>query len=308
MNKEHSYTVEEVAGLLRVSKLTVYDIIKKGELPAFRVGRQMRIDQADLENYKRGNRQSAVVPSHNEKLQKVEKSSPRTVVISGQDMVLDLLASEIEKNSPLRPLRSYVGSLNSLISMYQGECDIVSLHLFDGETGEYNVPYVKKLLTGHSYTVVNLVSRMAGFYVPNGNPQNIQTWSDLSKPFIQLANREKGSGARVLLDEQLILHNISPNIISGYENEESNHLSVASAIASGRANVGIGIEKAARIVGIDFIPLIQERYDLVILKSSGELLNVVKQILRSDAFKKEVASIGGYDVSLTGEVIYETPF
>jgi putative molybdopterin biosynthesis protein len=156
----------------------------------------------------------------------------RSIIISGQDISLDILANYLEKQTKgVRPLRSYVGSLNSLISMYRGEVDIVSTHLFDGNTGEYNTPYVQRILTGYPYMIINLVSRWAGFYVQKGNPKNIRTWNDLANPNIQMVNREKGSGARVLVDEQLRIHGISSTGVSGYEVEESNHLAVAGTIS-----------------------------------------------------------------------------
>lgn len=315
MSNDISYTTEEIAKLLKISKLTVYDLIKKGELPSYRVGKQMRVEAADLEAYKQRNKGSkaadrsraANIPAPAP--QPSIASGVRPLVITGQDISLDILAKHIEKNvSGARPLRSYVGSLDSLISLYRGEADIVSTHLLDGDTGEYNLPYISKLLVGSSYRVVNLLSRRAGFYVQRGNPHKLDGWEDLKRPGLRLANREKGSGARVLLDEQLRLHGIKSGELIGYDSVQTNHLSVAAQIASGEADVGVGIEKAAAIVGqIDFIPLIQERYDLVMLKSPdneawiGSLMN----ILQSDAFKQELRAIAGYDLTLTGHVIYE---
>ncbi|MDQ6595698.1 helix-turn-helix domain-containing protein [Bacillus salipaludis] len=310
MSKDLSYTIEEVSQLLKVSKLTLYDLVKKGELPAFRVGRQMRIDAVDLDHYinnqktiHRNNFQAPVVD-----LNRNESRESNHIIISGQDIVLDILSKYIENKSTYKPLRSYTGSLNSLISMYNGECDIVSLHLFDGDTGEYNTPYIKKILAGRTYILLNLLSRKAGFYVKKGNPLNIASWTDLNQKHIKLVNREKGSGARILLDEQLRLYQISPRDINGYEHEESNHLSVASVISSGAADVGVGIEKAAKIVGIDFIPIITERYDLVILKNSEteQLITTLKNILSSRQFQSEINALGDYDTSQTGKIIYET--
>lgn len=306
MTNNVSYTIEEIAHILRVSKLTVYDLVKKGDLPAYRVGRQMRVDAVDLEAYKEGAK-SGQKPDQSLSFaqQKRDSTIPtRSIIISGQDISLDILANHIEKQAVgLRPLRSYVGSLNSLISMYRGEVEIASTHLFDGDTGEYNIPYVQRILTGHPYMMINLVSRWAGFYVQKGNPKNIQTWSDLAKPNIQMVNREKGCGARVLVDEQLRIHGISSLQVSGYEVEESNHLAVAGVISNGEADVGIGIEKAAQIVGVDFIPLIKERYDLVMIKSpqNVEIINTIQTILRSTSFQNELQAIGGYDISQTGE-------
>jgi putative molybdopterin biosynthesis protein len=315
-----SYTTEEIASILKVSKLTVYDLIKKGELAAYRVGRQMRIDAKDLEAYKARTKkgayaspQSAPAPpafSPVSQTPSVPAGQARSIVISGQDISLDILAEHMEKpQTTYRLLRSYMGSLNGLISMYRGEADIVSTHLWDGDSGEYNIPYIQKILVGHRYLVVNLLSRWVGFYVEKGNPKHIEQWTDINKPGIRFVNREKGAGARVLLDEQLRLHQLLPGTIHGYEREETNHLGVAGAIASGEADVGLGIEKAAYIVGIDFVPLIKERYDLVVLKSESNqpLCDLLLSTLRSSSFQHKLNAIGGYDLSLTGKIVYETP-
>ena len=310
MSKEISYTIEEVSQLLKVSKLTIYDLIKKGELPVFRVGRQMRMDAKDLDHYISNNKtnQGTTPPAQELHQQRMEPRASKNIVISGQDIVLDILGKHIEKSSTYKALRSYSGSLNSLIALYNGECEIVSLHMFDGDTGEYNLPYVKKILVGYSYILINLVSRKAGFYVQKGNPLHLTTWADLNQENVKIINREKGSGARILLDEQLRIHDISSKNINGYEHEETNHLSVASAVSTGIADVGVGIEKAAKIVGIDFVPLITERYDLVILKTpeNEKLIRMVKETLSSQLFQSEINSLGDYDHSQTGSIIYET--
>lgn len=325
---EVSYTTEEVAKLLKVSKLTVYDLIKKGELPAYRVGKQMRVDAEDLETYKQqaksGNvRKSSLskagispeFPNQLDALRNESGSSassrlPENLVITGQDLSLDLLSKHLERAHPgFRPLRSHNGSLDSLIAMYRGETDIVSTHLLDGNTGEYNIPYINKILTGHSYIVVNMLQRQAGLYVRRGNPKRLQTWADLASPGIKLINREIGSGARVLLDEQLRMHRISRQQIDGYEHIETSHLAVAGKVATGEADVGIGIENAVSLINtVEFIPLIKERYDLVILKTekTAPLIPLLLQTLRSEEFRRELGQIKGYDLSLTGQVLYDT--
>lgn len=317
MTADISYTTEEISKLLKISKLTVYDLIKKGDLPSYRVGKQMRVDASDLEAYKTRTK-GVMAPTPKKDLAEppvqqqfhAASSSKQSLVITGQDVSLDILAKHIERNvSNYRPLRSYVGSLDSLISMYKGESDIVSTHLLDGDTGEYNIPYIRKLLTGSSYLVMNLVSRSAGLYVKLGNPKQIYGWADLKKPGLQLVNREKGSGARVLLDEQLRLHGIPHQQLSGYEQEESNHMGVAGKVATGEADFGVGIEKAAYMVGgVEFIPLIQERYDLVMLKKPENLewIERVKQVLQSESFHNELRPIQGYDLSQTGRILFET--
>lgn len=338
-NENTSYTTEEIARLLKISKLKVYDLIKKGELPSYRVGKQMRVDLSDLEAYKQHSRSGASsappagsgaapsalpqapftlppatfsTPLHlSQQPVPTAKSAGFNIVITGQDMSLDILATHLERSlSSARPLRSYAGSLDSLIAMYHGESDIVSTHLLDGDTGEYNLPYIRKLLVGFSYIVVHMLARSAGFYVQKGNPKNITGWPDLQREGLTLINRELGSGARVLLDEQLRLHGIRSAVLNGYSSEENSHLAVAGVVARGEADVGIGTEKAARIIdGVDFIPLIKERYDLVMIKKPEheQWMNSVIDILRSPGFKNELGSIhAGYDLMDTGRVIYET--
>ncbi len=310
MTSEISFTVEEVASLLKVSKLTVYDLIKKGEIPSFKVGRQMRINSEDLDSFISGNTSTkkTLPPSTIRKKQEHDHMGSRQILISGQDMVLDILGKHIERKGSYKALRTYEGSLNSLLAMYKGECDIVSLHMFDGDTNEYNVPFVRKILIGYHYTIINLISRKAGFMVQKGNPLNITNWPDLKKKNIRLVNREIGSGARILLEEQLRIHQLSSSDIVGYDHVESSHLSVASSISSGEGDVGVGTEKSAKIVGLDFIPLITERYDLVMInnKQNNEMIEILKDVLNSASFKKEIQALGDYDISQTGQIIYET--
>jgi len=334
MSQDMSYTADEIAKLLKISKLTVYDLIKKGELPSYRVGKQMRVDATDLEAYKQRSKNSTAAAAAAPHKPQEQSERPvaelpslhigttssaairssvqgiRPIVITGQDISLDILAKHLEsQSSGVRPLRSYAGSIDSLISMYKGESDIVSTHLLDGDTGEYNVPYIRKLLVGQPYKVINLLYRPAGLYVAKGNPLGIQGWSDLSRPGIRLANREQGSGARVLLDEQLHLHGIKPAGISGYDDQiQSSHLSVAAKVAAAEADIGVGTEKAASIVGfVEFIPLITERYDLVVRNTAANqpVIDALLSILRSESFLQELRAIADYDLSLTGQVMDE---
>lgn len=315
MKTNESFTTEEIAELLKVSKLTVYDLIKKGELKAFRVGRQMRIDAADLEAFKKKSMEKSQYPVENmpaaalvSNEQNILMDAHRSIIISGQDNCLDILAKHIEQTSRFyRPLRSYIGSLNGLLAMYKGDADIVSTHLYDGETKCYNIPYTKKLLVSHSYIVIRFITREAGLYVEAGNPKNIRQWSDLSRNDIKIINREIGSGARVLLDEQLKINKIAKNNVNGYHNECTSHYSVAATIAHGKADAGIGIKRISHYSkDIDFIPLIEEEYDLVILKTpkNEELIKLLSTLLNSQQLKEELQAFG-YSVKNTGQIIYE---
>ncbi|ARK32531.1 helix-turn-helix transcriptional regulator [Halalkalibacter krulwichiae] len=312
MSDNVSYTPDEIATILKISRYTVYEMIKRGELQAYRIGRKMRIDDKDLQEYilKRKGIQSTP------KDQQLEEPSTQTIVpknkgfiICGQDVVLDILARHLDNQFTNLPiLRKYVGSMNGLLAMYHGNANIATGHLWAADVDEYNVPYVQRLLPGVNSVVINLVSRMAGFYVAKGNPKEIQNWTDLVRQDIRFVNREKGCGARVLLDEQLKLQTIDRKRINGYNQEELSHLAIASAVARGEADVGVGIEKVAlQVNDIEFIPMQKERYDLIIRKEDFEKphFQQLLTVIRSKAFKQEVLGMGHYDVSRMGEIIAE---
>jgi len=300
--KDNDLTTEEVAKQLKVSKLTVYDLIKKGKLPSYRVGRQIRVERDALHAYKN---HSQSQPSITTGITPTKNASQ--LIISGQDNSLDVLAKQLtESMSSLQFLRAYTGSLDGLIAMYQDKADIVSTHLFDGETGTYNLPYTHKILGSKSYIVIHLMKRRAGLFVQKNNPKNIHSWEDFKRPDIILANREPGAGARVLLDEQLRLYNIQRNNISGYDSVYPSHLDVASQISSHKADIGVGSEQAAKIANVDFIEMIEESYDLVMLKTDQNdgIIYQVRTILQTESFLHTLTSLN-YNTSDTGKVLYE---
>lgn len=312
MSDNVSYTPEEVAKILKISRYTVYEMIKRGELQAYRIGRKMRIEESDLEVYKQKRKGSATVHRLTDQVI-VERPLPSIqapnegFIICGQDIVLDILTRHLDsrvKNVPI--LRNYVGSFSGLLAMYHGKANIATGHLWAGDLNDYNVPYVRRLLPGINAVVINLVFRMAGFYVHKDNPKKITDWQDLIKQDVRFINRERGCGARVLLDEQLKKHAIDRKLINGYEQEEMSHLAIASAVARGDADVGVGIEKVAmQVQGIEFIPLQKERYDMIIREEELEKphFQALLSVIRSKAFKQEVVGMGHYDVSNMGEII-----
>lgn len=305
MSSLTSLTPVEVAELLKITKNTVYELIKRGELPAYKVGNKIRVEIKDVEYYINSQKNTNI----SSPISSITSNTKQNIVISGQDVLLDILGNYIEKNiKSVKILRSYIGSYNGLFSLYNNQVSISSCHLWDGETDSYNTPFVKKLLPGVPCILVNLAYRKQGFYVQKGNPKNINTWNDLTNTKVNLVNREKGSGTRILLDEKLKSLNIHQKDILGYDYEESSHLSVASFVSRGRADVGLGNEKAAlQVNNIDFIPLQKERYDLVIKKDdlSNPVYQEIVNILKSDDFKSGLEGIGGYDLKDTGKIIAE---
>jgi putative molybdopterin biosynthesis protein len=224
------------------------------------------------------------------------------LAIGSHDMALDLMAQFLAERWLGRRLRSAnAGSLGGLIALRRGECHLAGTHLLDPESGEYNLPYVRRYLAGVPVVVVTLAHREQGLIVASGNPKGIRDLWDLSRPDVRFVNRQRGAGTRVLLDYYLQRLGIDPASIPGYDREELTHLAVAAAVASGRADVGLGI-RAAAAMGLDFLPLALERYDLVIPQDLYEdpWFRPLRELLHDSRFRAAVAALPGYDVRAMG--------
>ena len=229
-----------------------------------------------------------------------------TIVATGShDLVLDLIASELTGTGGVSFASSNVGSLGGLRAIDRGEAHLAGTHLLDEESGEYNVSFLRRYVRNQCVVLVNLVHRVQGFIIPKGNPASIESLNDLAREDIVFVNRQRGSGTRVLLDYKLVAAGIDTQQVAGYEREEYTHLAVAAAVAGGRANVGLGILSAARAIGMDFIPLFDERYDLAIPEDiyDSKLLAPMLQLIQSSDFRVKVEELGGYDAGQMGEVI-----
>ena len=226
------------------------------------------------------------------------------------DLAIELLARHIGTLQPfLRMETTFVGSLAGLVALERGEADIAGAHLVDAETGEFNIPFIRKLMPNETVTVINLMQRIQGLIVVNGNPKNITGVEDLVRKDITFVNRQKGSGTRILLDSRLRIANLLPATIKGYEHEETTHMAVAGLIARQKADIGMGVQSAADVFGLDFIPLFKERYDLIMLQDKLEKqpLAVIPDIVKSEGFINMLKSIPGYDTGDTGKITIVKP-
>lgn len=317
MTQLTALTVEDVAERLHISRSGVYALIKNGGIGHYKVGRKIRFSEEQLNDYiEHAGR--AARRSGEDKLVALEEgryfdlSAPRHAeggfVICGQDLILDILSNFLRMQAVMA-LRAYIGSYDSLVSLYHDKVAVATAHLWDSASGEYNVPHVRALLPGIRCVIVNVTYRTQGLYVARGNPKGIRAWADLARDDVMMINREKGAGSRVLLDENLKLLGLYGSQIKGYGNENQSHLAVASAVSRGEADVAVGTEKIARQVdNIEFIPMKKERYDLVVKKEYFDRpeVDIMMRILRSERFRNEFRGIGGYDTGEMGEVIAET--
>ena len=232
----------------------------------------------------------------------------RTIVASGShDPVLDLLASELRRVDPVTTLASSnVGSLGGLLALQRGEAHVAGCHLLDERTGEYNVSFVRRYVEGE-IVLINLVHRVQGLIVAPGNPKSIAGLDDTVRDDVTYVNRQRGSGTRVLFDYMLRESGLDAGRVRGYDREEYSHLAVAAAVSAGRADTGMGVLSAARAVGLDFVPLRSERYDLAMQRDAYEsdLLRPMLELLRDGDFRVQVEDLGGYDTSSMGDIAAE---
>ena len=244
-----------------------------------------------------------------ELLRKPEDILNTLVFIGSHDNILDVLANILHTRKPAIFLSSaHVGSLGGIMAIKRGDAHVAGTHLLDDETGEYNIPFIKKYIPDVPLQLVNLVYREQGLLVPKGNPKNICGISDLARKDITFINRQRGAGTRILTDLQLKKMEISPESVQGYDREEYTHMNVASAVANGLVDTGMAIRAAAQALTLDFIPVTKERYDLILPKylvNVSQVKNLLSVIHHDQNFKKIVQGLGGYDLQDCGKVFYE---
>lgn len=234
-----------------------------------------------------------------------EPAVDRAIVFAGShDLTLDLLAARLQRCQPPVAWRAtYAGSLDGLVALGRGEAHLAGCHLLDEETGEYNTPFVARLLPGRPVALITLAWREQGLIVKPGNPRGIRLLADLARPDVAVAARQRGSGTQVLLEHELRRHGLDPAALQTGGHAYGTHLAVAGAVAEGGADVGLGIRGAARAYGLELIPIATERYELAIpmplLERPG--VEAVLAILAEDDFRRTVGELGGYDVSATGQ-------
>ncbi len=241
------------------------------------------------------------------RLLRAEEQLDHTIVMIGShDNSIDLLANELKRHdSRMHLSSSNVGSLGGLMALRRGQAHLAGSHLLDPETGDYNFSYIEKYLKGTPLRVVQLAKRQQGFLLRPGNPKNIAGVQDLLRQDVSFINRQGGSGTRILLDYCLQQSGLSSDAIRGYDQEEYTHMAVAVNVLSGRADVGMAIHASARALGLEFVPVAEERYDLVIPDTSYDdpKIGLLLQIVSCEPFRRMLSDMGGYDPSLSGTVM-----
>ena len=304
---ENALDAQDVANMLGVSRNTVYNLVKSGELASYSVGRKMRFTMQDVEAYIAAARGGERTSASSQTPRKVASPPAASAFrIAGNDIAADMIANYLgQAGLPIE--RLYHNSYQSLEEMYTAGVEAAVIHLYDRKTKSFNIPYVQRIVPGTPLVVMHLVRRRQGFLVRQRNPKEIRTWVDLLRDDVEIANRERGAGSRVLLDEQLIALEAG-SMPKGYDRQFLSPLGAAAFVAQGGADVTIGDERVYHQVdGLDFLPMIEEDLAVVLAKTDKTIkpIRFLQRVMESRGFKTELSHNIGYDTMHTGEVLYE---
>jgi putative molybdopterin biosynthesis protein len=234
-----------------------------------------------------------------------EEEIKSAVVFNGShDLTIDILSSYLRAQSNnAKIISSHVGSMAGIMAIRKGEAHMAGVHLLDPETKQYNLSYVKKFLAEQEVVLYPFLRRKQGWLLPKGNPLNIKDVSDIAEKGALFVNRQKGAGTRILFDLLLREHGIEPEQINGYDREMFSHLSVAAEVKGSPKAVGLGIYPAAKAMGLDFIAIADEEYDLLMTKAffESDRGQQLVGIIQSKEFQARVEAIGGYSVVVNAE-------
>jgi molybdate-binding protein/DNA-binding XRE family transcriptional regulator len=227
------------------------------------------------------------------------------IAVAGCDPAIFLAGEYLRRHAERATVVGWtMGSAAALEALKRGEVHVAGIHIVDNKSGESNLPYVKRHLKGFDVKVVTFARWEEGLLVRSGNPTHIRTVADLARRDVQFVNREPGAGARILLDYQLSSAGLEKNQVNGYDRLAASHFHVARLIAEGQADAGVGVRYAANYYGLDFLPLQEARYDLVVpaaYVSTHPTLQSLFDMLTTRQFRREIYALGGYDTRETGK-------
>ena len=227
------------------------------------------------------------------------------LAVGSHDLALELLGIHLRRRRDSVFLScANVGSMGGIMAIRNNEAHLAGIHLLNPATGSYNVDDAEKYLPNVAWRLVHLAMRQQGLMVAPGNPKQINGLSCLTRPELTFINRQRGSGTRMLLDYELARLGIAGQQINGYEKEVGTHMTVAASIASGTIDAGLGVQAAAQALGLDFLPVAAEQYDLLMnFAPHDDRMALIVQVLQSSEFRLEVEALGGYDLSNAGKLI-----
>lgn len=292
---------KEVAEYLGINEKQVYALIKAGRIPCTRATGKWVFPKHLIDEWINTSAMGSVKSSGRR-----ERNPAHILAAGSNDPVLDLLISQKNYDN-VNIFSCNTGSTEGLRLMAESEADIAWCHLFDPETGTYNIPYIASHMADRKVAVVHLFYREIGLLVAPDNAKKIKKLEDISSG-IRFINRQKGSGIRLFLDYHLNRAGIDPGAITGYENEVYTHFEIGLSILSGKADAGISSVAISKLMGIPFVPLARESFDMVVGKDTffEKGIQTFIDTLQSKKFRKTVEPLGDYDFADSGKILYST--
>jgi excisionase family DNA binding protein len=300
---EEMMNTREVAEYLGIHEKQVYALIKAGRIPSTRITGKWIFPKRLIGQWIESNATSGLEKAK----EKSRRISGALLACGSNDPILDMLQSTMKKTYPeFLILSANTGSTEGLKALNRGYTDLAWSHLYDPESGQYNIPFLPTYLPDVKAVVVNLFHRELGLILAHNNPFNIGGFKDLCKKGVRLVNRQKGSGTRVLLDHHLRQENIGPSNLKGYEREVYTHFEVGLSILSGEADAGIATTAVAKLLGLPFIPIARESFDMILDQKTFfyREIQAFIEILNSKDFRQRVERIGAYDFKDSGKILY----
>src|SRR5512137_2542830 len=299
-------STREAAEHLGIHEKQVYSLVKAGKIPASRVTGKWLFPRRLLDEWIEKNALEGLATAR----ERGKRIDGVLLAAGSHDPVLDILQSHLaSRRTGVVLFSAATGSSEGLRLLNLGHTDLAWSHLADPATGEYNVPHVKRTVTAVRPVVANLLWRDLGFVTAPGNPRAIRGFEDLGRPGVRLINRQAGAGTRLLLDRRLDELGIAPSRVEGYGHEAATHYEVGLAELSGEADTGLASGSVARMLGLEFIQVVQERFDLVTTKDAyfGPGVQAILEALHDAEFRRRVAGLGHYDFKDAGRILYASP-
>jgi len=300
---EEMMNTKEVAKYLGIHEKHVYTLITRKRIPSTRVTGKWVFPRKLIEEWIESNAKTGLGQAR----QKSRRIEGGLLASGSNDPILDMLQTSVKKSYPeFYIFSANTGSTEGLKALNMGYTDIAWSHLFDPKTGEYNIPFLPQYLPNMKPVVVNLFRRDLGLIVAPKNPFQIRGFEALTQKGVRFVNRQKGSGTRVLLDQQLKRLQISPAKINGYGKEVYTHFEVGLSILSKEADVGVATIAVSKLLGLPFIPITQESFDMILDQSTffEKGVQAFMEVLNSQEFRSRVEKLGSYDFKNSGKVLY----
>ncbi|MFH1080816.1 MAG: substrate-binding domain-containing protein [Pseudomonadota bacterium] len=294
---------KELAKYLDIHEKQVYALIKSGRIPATRATGKWLFPKRLIDEWIEAKAGEGLAQVR----QKSGKIGGALLAAGSNDPVLDILQTCVRNAYPdLYLFSANIGSMNGLAALNNGHTDMAWSHLFDPESGRYNIPYLSTCLPAIKAVAVNLFHREIGFITAPDNPHDVKWFDDLAGDGLRFINRQKGSGTRVLLDYHLGRLGVSPDSISGYDTEVATHFEVGFSILSNEADVGIATAAVSKLLGLSFAPITRESFDMVLDQSTffQKGVQTFMDVLNSSGFRKRVEKLASYDFGNSGKILY----